>query len=389
MVASQTDDLRAMLAIVVGMGVSTVTAIVILCGWLIASAFLTAAYWRAGPIWIERHSLRFKLAGKDRRCSGAIGEMALLAACALLLWAVDATTPEMDFIAVIARHPWWALGALVFVSAIIAAYTASAVAHPDPATKKRLQQTYAIYAPYSTLLFGGGMVLIYCIVTQFIADTAAFNAAGGEIVARAGGAAVETAAGAQRAVEFTYVDAMMLLARAKNQMTPVFIFAIAIFSINLLILYTPMRGLYTTNAVFLTNVSTLVAIGAVAAAGAVLYVVSYNAFIQDYMAALAGLPRELVGAEPMFQRRFTDITLALEQKGSLVGFIGDMSNEWAGLTAIVGVVQAAASRLARKPEIEGMLPTLAFDAFLEEAAIDEASNKPASQRRDRSARGSG
>lgn len=349
------------------MGNLSISALVIACGWLIASAFLFAAYWRAGPVWIERHSLKFKLAGKDRRCSGAIGEMALLAACALLLWAVDATTPEMDFIAVIARHPWWALGALVFVSAVIAAYTASAVEHPDPATRKRLRQTYAIYAPYSTLLFGGGMVLIYCIVTQFMADTTTFNAAGAGIVSRTAGAASSGVAEAQRVVEFSYVDAMMLLARAKNQMTPVFIFAIAIFSINLLILYTPMRGLYTTNAVFLTNVSTLVAIGAVAAAGAVLYVVSYNAFIQDYMAALAGLPRELVGAEPMFQRRFTDITLMLEQKGSLVGFIGDMSNEWAGLTAIVGVVQAAASRLARKPEIEGMLPTIAFDAALEDA----------------------
>lgn len=344
----------------------SVSAIVIVCGWVIASGFLVAAYWRAGPVWIERHSLRFKLAGTDRRCSGAVGEMALLGACALLLWAVDATTPEMNFVAVIARHPWWALGALVFVSAIVAAYTASAVEHPDPATKKRLRQTYAIYAPYSTLLFGGGMVLIYCIVTQFVADTEMFGAAGGDIVRRAASAASATAAGAQRTVEFSYVDAMMLLARAKNQMTPVFIFAIAIFSINLLILYTPMRGLYTTNAVFLTNVSTLIAIGAVAAAGAVLYVVSYNAFIQDYMAALAGLPRDIVGADAMFQRRFTDITLALEQKGSLVGFIGDMSNEWAGLTAIVGVVQAAASRLARKPEIEGALPTIAFDAALEE-----------------------
>lgn len=350
------------------MGACAVSAIVIVSGWLIASGFLVAAYWRAGPIWIERHSLRFKLAGKDRRCSGAIGEMALLAACALLLWAVDATTPEMDFIAVVARHPWWALGAFVFVSAIIAAYTASAVEHPDAATKRRLRQTYAIYAPYSTLLFGGGMVLIYCIVTQFIADAASFNEAGAAIVGRAASAATATVAEAQRAVEFTYVDAMMLLARAKNQMTPVFIFAIAIFSVNLLILYTPMRGLYTTNAVFLTNVSTLVAISAVAAAGAALYVDSYNAFIKDYMAALAGLSRDLVGADAMFQRRFTDITLALEQKGSLVGFIGDMSNEWAGLTAIVGVVQAAASRLARKPELEGALPTIAFDAAREEAA---------------------
>lgn len=352
---------------------SALSALVIFCGWIIASCFLVAAYWRAGQIWIERHSLRFKLAGRERRCSGAIGEMALLAACAFLLWAVDATTPEMDFIAVIARHPWWALGALVFVSAVVAAYTASAVEHPDPPTRKRLRQTYAIYAPYSTLLFGGGMVLIYCIVTQFIADTDAFGATGDAILGRASSAAAMTTGDAQRAVEFSYVDAMLLLARAKNQMTPVFIFAIAIFSINLLILYTPMRGLYTTNAVFLTNVSTLVAIGAVAAAGAVLYVVSYNAFIRDYMTMLAALPREIVGADAMFQRRFTDITLALEQKGSLVGFIGDMSSEWAGLTAIVGVVQAAASRLARKPEIEGALPTLAFDAALEEQQKEAAS----------------
>jgi hypothetical protein len=348
------------------MGDLSISAIVIAWGWLIAGAFLIGAYWRAGPVWIARHSLRFKLAGKDRRCSGAAGEMALLAACAILLWAIDATTPEMNFVAMIARHPWWALGALVFVSAVVAAYTVSAVDDPDPATRKRLRQTYAIYAPYSTLLFGGGVVLIYCIVTQFIADTATFGATGAEIVERASSAARMTAAQAQRTVEFSYVDAMMLLARAKNQMTPVFIFAIAIFSINLLILYTPMRGLYTTNAVFLTNVSTLIAIGAVAAAGAALYVISYNAFIEDYMAGLAGLPRDIVGADAIFQRRFTDITLALEQKGSLVGFIGDMSNEWAGLTAIVGVVQAAASRLARKPEIEGALPTIAFDAALDE-----------------------
>lgn len=292
----------------------TVSALVIVCGWLIASAFLIAAYWRAGPVWIERHSLQFKTAGKNRRCSGAIGEMALLAACALLLWAVDATTPELNFVAVIAHHPWWALGALIFVSGIVAAYTASAVEHPDATTKKSLRQTYAIHAPYSTLPFGGGMVLIYCIVTQFIADTGTFGAAGVDIITRAAAAAGASAAEAQRAVELSYVDAMMLLARAKNQMTPVFIFAIAIFSINLLIFYTPMRGLYTTNAVFLTNVSTLIAIGAVAAAGAALYVVSYNAFIQEYMTALAALPRDLVGADAMFQRRFTDITLALEQK---------------------------------------------------------------------------
>jgi hypothetical protein len=121
---------------------------------------------------------------------------------------------------------------------------------------------------------------------------------------------------------------MLLLAQTKDQMTPVFVFAIA----------------------------------AVGATGAVVYIVSYNAFIQDYLKALLSIPRDLVSGDAMFQRRFTDIVLVMEAKKSLVGFVSDMSNEWAGLTAVVGVVQAAASRLARKPEIAGSLPTAAFDA---------------------------
>lgn len=60
-----------------------------------------------------------------------------------------------------------------------------------------------------------------------------------------------------------------------------------------------------------------------------------------------------------------------------------MSNEWAGLTAVVGVVQAAASRLARKPEIEGALPTIAFDAALEQDLMAPKATAPAAERSDR------
>ncbi len=343
------------------MGVSSITAIVLAAGWLIGSLFLIASYVRAGPIWIERHSLRFSLAGKERRCSGAIGEMVVLGVCAALLWAVDSITPGMNFIDIMARHPWSTVGALLFVSGVVAAYTANAVEHPERSVRKRLRQTYAIYAVYSTMLFAGGMILVYCIVAQFISDTEAFAVSADKIVASVRSAAASEPLAAQKAVEFTYIDSMLLLAQTKDQMTPVFVFAIAIFSINIAILYTPLRGLYQTNAVFLTNVSTLFAIAAVGATGAVVYIVSYNAFIQDYLKALLSIPRDLVSGDSMFQRRFTDIVLVMEAKKSLVGFVSDMSNEWAGLTAVVGVVQAAASRLARKPEIAGSLPTVAFD----------------------------
>lgn len=346
------------------MEASSLTALVLSAGWFTGSLFLVASYVKAGPIWIERHSLRYKVAGDDRRCSGAVGEMAVLAACAILLWAVDELTPAMNFMDIIVRHPWSTIAALAFVAGIVAAYTASAVEHPDKAVRKRLRQTYAIYAPYSTLLFAGGMILVYCIITQTIADTRAFGDAAADIVRRLNAAAFAGRAEAIGAIEFTYVDAMLLLAQTKDQMTPVFIFAIAIFTINLAILYTPLRGLYRTNAVFLTNISTLIAIAAVGAVGAIVYVVSYNSFIEDYISALLAAPRDLISADVMFQRRYTDIILMLESKKSLVGFISDMSNEWAGLTAIVGVIQAAASRLARKPEIAGSLPTIAFDAAM-------------------------
>lgn len=348
------------------MNVSSTTALVLAAGWLIGSLFLIASYVRAGPVWIERHSLRFLLAGKERRCSGAVGEMAVLGVCAALLWAIDTITPGMNFINIMVRHPWSTVAALLFVSGVVAAYTANAVEHPDRRTKRRLRQTYAIYAVYSTMLFAGGMILIYCIVAQVIADTSAFKESAERIVSITRSAPALRSVAAQRAIEFTYIDSMLLLAQTKDQMTPVFIFAIAIFSINIAILYTPLRGLYQTNAVFLTNFSTLFAIAAVGATGAVVYIVSYNAFIQDYLRTLLSIPRDVISGDAMFQRRFTDIVLAMETKKSLVGFVSDMSNEWAGLTAVVGVVQAAASRLARKPAIAASLPSIAFEAAAEQ-----------------------
>lgn len=353
------------------MSTSTVIGASLFAGWLVGCVILALSYWRAGPIWIERHSLKFKVAGRQARCSGAIGEMAILGYCAALLWIVDSMTPTWSFIDIIARRPYAALAALAFVSAIVAFHTVRAAEHPDPATKKRLRQTYAIYAVYSALLFAGGMILIYTIVTQFWFDTASFMRDGDQILERVRAAA---AGGEPRpayeAIEFGFVDAMQLLKRAEDQMSPVFIFAIAIFVINLLILYTPLRGLFLTDAVFLTNVGTLVAIVAVGAAGAIVYVFSYSAFLDDFLHLLTGLPRSLIAADLLYVRRYGEIVLALDQQRSLVGFITKMSNEWGGLTAVVGIVQAAASQLARKPEIAAGLGTIVMAP-----ANDEAGDK--------------
>ncbi|MEQ1931739.1 MAG: hypothetical protein ABL957_14580 [Parvularculaceae bacterium] len=354
-----------------------ITGAALLIGWLIGAGFLTWAYHRAGPIWIERHSLRFTLGGKKRRCSGAIGEMAILGYSALLLWIVDAITPSLSFFDILIRHPVLAAAGFVFASGIVAAYTVSEVEHPDAATKRRLRQTYAIYSVFSTLLFGGGMILIFALVTQFGADTRNFAVEAEPILADLDAAAAGPVAETARAVEFAHLDAMRLLKRAQDQMTPVFIFAIAIFTLNLIVLYTPIRALYRDNAVLLTNISTLIAIAAVGAAGAIVYIKSYNAFLGEYLGRLIALPRDIVSADALFQRRYTDILLAAEGKSSLVGFIGDLSREWGGLTAVVGVVQAASARLAKKPEIAGALHALAIEVEEPNAPAAKAKKKEA------------
>lgn len=60
-----------------------------------------------------------------------------------------------------------------------------------------------------------------------------------------------------------------------------------------------------------------------------------------------------------------------------MGFIGDLSREWGGLTAVVGVVQAASARLAKKPEIAGALHALAIEVDEPNAPAAKAKKKEA------------
>ena len=62
--------------------------IIFIC-FLIASVSAILAYWIAGPIWIREHGIRVQAGALDIRLSGAIGEIVLIGAAALLLYLVD------------------------------------------------------------------------------------------------------------------------------------------------------------------------------------------------------------------------------------------------------------------------------------------------------------
>src|SRR4249920_1201271 len=76
----------------------------LLAGWLLGCALLAASYWFAGWVWVERHSLNFRIGSRPARCSGAVGEGIIFGVCAGILYLVDLTTPAFTVSELIGQH---------------------------------------------------------------------------------------------------------------------------------------------------------------------------------------------------------------------------------------------------------------------------------------------
>lgn len=328
------------------------SGLILFAGWLIGGAVLTVSYWLADYIWIQRHSLHFSIGARPARCSGAIGEWLLLGFAALTLFVVDAFTPSASLGEILSGHWRVWLIATVIVGGLVTFYSiATALKAPNegqPADfRRRLTRTYAIYSAYSTLIFTGGIILIFTLVSQFIADTAVFHAAAREVLATAVADASQPAGELMRRVEISFIDGLDALNSAEDQMAPVFMFAAGLFTINLVVLFTPLRGLFLNNAVFITNLSTIVALVSVTAVGAAIYLGTYTQFIDAYLAALDRFKPILAEQDWTLMKRFAEVRFIIDDKRSLLGFITEMSNEWGGVAAALGAVQWAVSQLAK------------------------------------------
>lgn len=338
---------------------------ILLFGWVLGCILLAISYRLAGYIWVERHSLHFHIGTRPARCSGAIGEAIILLLCAGLLFLVDANTPAFSIADLLTQH--WELSLLTtaIMAGVILFYSIStareAPAEGQPADfRKRLVRAYLVYSGYSTLLFTGGLLLLFTMTSQFVIDGKSFNDAAGRVLS-ATVPASDNADVLMTIVEKTFIEVMSILNTVKDQMSPVFIFAIGIFTVNLLILYTPLRSLFLNNAVFLTNLSTLTALTAIMIVGAAVYIASYSLFINNYLDALRDFRDPLANSDWKTLSRYAQILFVMDEKKNLVGFVTEMTNEWGGLAAILGAVQWAVGQF-RKPSAE------ASSADLEEAA---------------------
>ena len=121
--------------------------------------------------------------------------------------------------------------------------------------------------------------------------------------------------------------------------------------VNLLILHTPIRSLFLDNAVFLTNLSTMTAIAAIVIFGATVYIGAYSGFVNDYLGALAKFKEPLASASWQAMSRYSTIFFIVDQKKNPIAFITDLSNDWGGLAAVLGMLQWAVGQF-KKPGAE-------------------------------------
>ena len=326
---------------------------ILLIAWALAVATVVVAYIIAGPVWVKRHSLRFRVGRTVRRTSGAYGEIAIVTFAAAMVWMIDSAGRDVTLGGIVARWPLGTLAAAAAVGLVVYIHGIRTAFAAEPDERWRLFFTYLVYGIYSLILFAGGAAVVALLLMQAIADTHHLSALADRAIANlpAPSAAVDQA-DLMRGIELSYLDMQDLLSQAEDSMTPVFMFMAGIFAINLAVRLTPLRSLFINNAVLLTLVSTLIGLMAVLVVGAWTYIGNYSGVISEYVDALTRLREPASHMQPSYITRYVTVTIEMMDRKSLLSFVTSVSSQWGGVAAALGLAQWIAQQFNR-PEAEG------------------------------------
>jgi hypothetical protein len=343
-------------------------AALVLGAYLCGLFFLYLGYRFGGRTWMRRHGLVWSDKKRKRLISGFWPELLLFTAGAILVLTVDLAMSKVSLIGLFQEAPQVAGAALGFVLLIVIVYSIVTVqkAKSDPRESKadirRLGRAYTAYAPYTVIFFTGGALVIYLLIRQFAFDQAAFEqeAAGVRALfaeaarlAAAHSAAIATDqaqaarlyAEALSNVEFANGRIALATSQLQEQMNPVFIFATAVFAMNILIRFTPARNAFLDGARSLTLVTTAIAIGFAALFGLYVYFWSYSQLLDDAIRLMAGIAPDPRLGEWDMTRRFNELLISLNQGKNLFGFMAAIGGEGSGLATFVFGVQFALGRI--------------------------------------------
>lgn len=324
---------------------------ILLIAWLVAIVAVVLAYVIAGPIWVKRHSLRFRVGKTVRRTSGAYGEIAIVSFAAAMVWLIDSAGQDVSLAGLIRDYPVAVLAAAIVVGLVVYIHGIRTAFAAEPDERWRLFFTYLVYGIYSLIIFAVGAVVVALLVMQAIADTETLSALADTAIAGLPAGTGGDQADLIRSIELSYLDMQSLLSEAEESMTPVFVFMAGIFAINLAVRLTPLRSLFINNAVLLTMISTLIGLLSVLAVGIWTYVGNYSAVITHYVDAMAALRGQAEAMRPFYVMRYSEIMVEMMDQKSLLSFVTRISSEWGGVAAALGLAQWVAQQFNR-PEAE-------------------------------------
>ena len=335
-----------------------IDAALVFAAFLIAIFFLWGGYHRGHYAWAVKHALIFRAGDRRGYWTGFTGEAVLcgfaaIAACVVIFFTADAT------LAGVLERWWWVIPPiLLFVWYFIQRHSKGVVdktakAGRTPWYVGQVRAAYRLYDFYSVSLFGMGAFIILVLLAQFLHDGAAFaldaqaieaSFSAARRVAEGGTAQAYGQAMAQAEIGFSQVALSHKLLQI--QFNPLFIFAGTLITINILIRFSPLKGLFTGDALNMTAVFTYGPLVLIGLAGLLVYLNVYEVMLERALVHLqAFTPPPALGDWEMAERHGQMVT-ELSNARNIFGFGQAIGGEGGGFAILAWGVQTALEKIA-------------------------------------------
>lgn len=335
--------------------------------YLIAVYCLCRGYYHGHRAWAVKHCLITAAPPRGRAVlAGYKGEAVIAGFAAVAAMVVTFFTDDVSLVGVLER--WWflILPTLVFVYFWIREHarrtvkTVQEVRPPyRPAYVRQVRQAYKAYNFYSLCLFGTGAFILLLLAAQFLHDGRVFAEEAGRINlsfaharALAESNLPEDVRYAQAVAEAEVGMSRIALSAKLLQMqfNPMFIFAGTLISINMLIRYTRLRGLFTGSAVNMTAIFTygpLIVIGVIAL---LIYLNVYEVMLEEALRNLSAFSPPASLGDWALSQRHGQMVAELSNARNIFGFGKAIGGEGGGFAILVWGVQTALDKIAEGKE---------------------------------------
>lgn len=331
---------------------------VVAAAFLVALFFLWGGYHRGHYAWAVKHALIYRSGEKRAYWTGFTGEAVLCFFAAIAALVVIFFTADVTLVGVLERW-WWVIPPiLLFVWYFIQLHSKGVVEKTRKTGRSawyvaQIRAAYRWYDFYSVSLFGMGAMIILVLLAQFFHDGAAFardadaiQAAFSQARQIAGGGTEEAYRQAMAQAEIGFSKVALGHKLLQIQFNPLFIFAGTLITINILIRFSPLKGLFTGDALNMTAIFTYGPLVLIGLAGLLVYLNVYEVMLEQALVQLqAFTPPPTFGDWEMAERHGQMVT-ELSNARNIFGFGQAIGGEGGGFAILAWGVQTALEKIA-------------------------------------------